>query len=140
MKDRTLDKAFEARQKELERRHISPLQRNTGAVLIILGILCFIVGAFGYMVGDLQVGVFRDFASQVFIAREAAQSAGTKVSGALDMNGDESGVHVFYASYETAGETGVISAMDFEIEETKKSLKGENIQFRSRRRGKAGEA
>ncbi len=129
MKDRTLDKVFKARQKELERRHISPLQRNTGAVLIVLGIFCFIVGAFGYMVGDLQVGVFRDFASQVFIAREAAQSAGTKVSGALDMNGEDSGVHVFYASYETAGETGVVSAMDFEIEETKKSLKGENIQF-----------
>lgn len=129
MKDRTLDKAFAARQKELERRHISPLQRNAGAVLIVLGIICFIVGAFGYMVGDLQVGVFRDFASQVFIAREAAQSAGTKVSGALDMNGEDSGVRVFYASYETAGETGVISAMDFEIEETKKSLKGENLQF-----------
>ena len=129
MKNRTLDKAFEARQKELERRHISPLQRNAGAVLIILGILCMLVGAFGYMVGDLQVGVFRDFASQVFIAREAAQSAGTKVSGALDMNGEDSGVRVFYASYETAGETGAISAMDFEVEETKKSLKGENIQF-----------
>lgn len=129
MKDRTLDKAYKARQKELERRHISPLQRNIGALLIIVGILFLAVGVFGYMVGDLQVGVFREFASQVFIAREAAQSAGTKVSGALDMNGEDSGVHVFYASYETAGETGVINAMDFDVEETKKSLKGENLQF-----------
>ncbi len=129
MKDRTLDKAYKKRQKELERRHISPLQRNVGAALIVLGILFLIVGVFGYMVGDLQVGVFRNFASQVFVAREAAQSAGTKVSGALDMNGEDSGVHVFYAEYETAGETGVINAMDFDVEETKKSLKGENLQF-----------
>lgn len=129
MKDRTLDKAYKARQNELELRHIPPIQRNIGAALIVIGLLFIVVGAFGYMVGDLQVGVFRDFASQVFVAREAAQSAGTKVSGALDMNGADSGVHIFYASYETAGETGVINAMDFDVEETKSSLKGENLQF-----------
>ena len=129
MKDRTLEKAYKARQKELERRHISPVQRRVGLVLVIVGLLCMVVGAFGYMVGDLQVGTFRDYANQVFIAREAAQSAGTKVSGALDMDGEESGVHVFYATYETTTETGVINAMDFDVEETKKSLKGENLQF-----------
>ena len=57
MKDRTLDKAYQKRQKELERRHISPLQRNAGAALIIAGLLFLVVGVFGYMVGDLQVGV-----------------------------------------------------------------------------------
>lgn len=129
MKDRSLDKAYKARQKTLERRHISSNQRIVGAALVLVGILCMIVGLFGYMVGDLQVGVFREYANQVFIAREAAQSAGTKVSGALDLYGDDSGVHVFYAAYDAEDETGVINAMDFEIEETKKSLKGENLQF-----------
>ena len=129
MKERTLEKSWEERQRALERKHISPLQRNVGIALIILGLLFFAVGAFGYMVGDLQIGSFREMANQVFIAREAAQSAGTNVSGALDMHGEESGVHIFYATYETSNETGVISAQDFEIGENKKALKGENLQF-----------
>ena len=129
VKDRTLEKKWKERQRVLERKHISPVQRGAGISLIIIGLLLVAIGAFGYMVGDLQLGAFGDLADQVFIAREAAQSAGAKVSGALDMNGEESGVHVFYATYETANETGVINAMDFEIEESKKALKGENLQF-----------
>ncbi len=129
MKDRTLEKKWKERQLAMERRHISPMQRGVGIALIVLGVLFFAIGAFGYLVGDLQLGPFRDIANQVFIAREAAQSAGVPVSGALDLNGEESGVHVFYAAYETAGETGVISAEEFEVGESKKSLKGEEIQF-----------
>ena len=129
MKERTPEIKWKERQRAMERKHISPLQRGIGILLIIAGLLLFAVGAFGYMVGDLQIGSFRDLASQVFIAREAAQSAGVKVSGALDMNGEESGVHVFCASYETANETGFISAQDFESGESKKPLKGENLQF-----------
>ena len=129
VKDRTLDKTWKERQRAMERKHISKLQRGAGIFLIVLGLLFFAVGAFGYMVGDLQIGSFRDLANQVFIAREAAQSSGTKVSGALDMHGEESGVHMFYATYETSTETGVINAQEFKLGESKKALKGENLQF-----------
>lgn len=129
VKDHGMDKAWKARQRALEKKLISPLQHRIGLFLIIVGALLAATGAFGYMVGDLQVSAFRDLANQVAIAREAAQSSGTKVSGAFDTAGEESGVHVFYAAYETATETGRISAMDFEAGETNKSLKGENLQF-----------
>ena len=77
-----------------ERKLISPTQRRTGLALIILGALIALVGLFGYLVGDWQIAPFADMADQVFIAREVALSAGTGVTGAFDMDGEDSGVHV----------------------------------------------
>jgi len=51
------------------------------------------------------------------------------VTGAFDLNGDESGVRVFYAEYTAGTETGYINAQEFKVEENKKSLKGEGLQF-----------
>ena len=112
-----------------ERRLISPRQRAFGIVLIVLGALVFAVGLLGYMAGDLQVPALSDLAEQVYIAREAAQSAGTSVSGAFDLHGENSGVRVFYAEYAAGAESGFISAQDFEPGEDKSTLKGEGLQF-----------
>lgn len=98
-------------------------------MLIVLGALLAATGLFGYLVGDLQFSAFTDLADQVYAAREAAQSAGTEVTGALDLHGEDSGVRVFYATYETETESGFINAQDFELGEDKKSLKGEGLQF-----------
>ncbi len=98
-------------------------------MLIVLGALLAATGLFGYLVGDLQFSAFTDLADQVYAAREAAQSAGTEVTGALDLHGEDSGVRVFYATYETETESGFVNAQDFELGEDKKSLKGEGLQF-----------
>lgn len=100
-----------------------------GIVLLVLGVLVTTVGLLGWMAGDLQVAAFSDLSDQVYAAREAAQSAGTSVSGAFDLDGENSGAHIFHASFTAGSDSGVISAQDFEIGEGKKSLKGENLQF-----------
>ena len=112
-----------------ERKLISGRQRAVGAVLIVLGLLVFAIGLFGWLAGDMQLPALSGLSDQVYAAREAAQSAGTKVTGAFDVNGEDSGVRVFYAQFEADGETGAISAQDFEQGETRKSLKGEGLQF-----------
>ena len=130
MKQQTADRAWKAQQKRLEQRHISRAQRTGGLLLILLGALIAVVGLFGWLAGDLQFGPLRAISDQVFAAREAAQSTGTKVSGALDLNGENSGVHVFYAEYAAGSEAGSVSAQDFALGESKKSLKGEGgLQF-----------
>ncbi len=129
MKKDTFDQRWRARQHQLEQRHISRRQRVAGIVLIVLGALLAATGLFGYLVGDLQFSAFTDLADQVYAAREAAQSAGTEVTGALDLHGEDSGVRVFYATYETETESGFVNAQDFELGEDKKSLKGEGLQF-----------
>ena len=111
-----------------ERKLISPAQRRTGLALIILGAVIALVGLFGYLAGDWQIAPFADMADQVFIAREVALSAGTGITGAFDMDGEESGVHVYYASLSTA-EDDCINVEEFEIGETKKALKGGSLQF-----------
>ena len=111
-----------------ERKLISPLQRGVGLALIVLGLLIMLVGLFGYLAGDWQIGPFANLTDQVFIAREVATSAGTKVTGAFDMEGEESGMHVFYAALSGADES-VINAEDFDLGETKKALKGGSLQF-----------
>ena len=123
--DRAWNKEVRLKEKQL----ISKRQRVSGIVLIVLGALVLSVGLFGWLAGDMQLSIFGDLADQVYAAREAAQNAGTKVSGALDMAGEESGVHVFYAEYTAGAETGMINAQEFELGETKKSLKGEGLQF-----------
>ncbi len=129
MKKDTFDQRWRARQHQLEQSHISRRQRVAGIVLIVLGALLAATGLFGYLVGDLQFSAFTDLADQVYAAREAAQSAGTEVTGALDLHGEDSGVRVFYATYETETESGFVNAQDFELGEDKKSLKGEGLQF-----------
>ena len=127
--DRAWNKEVRLKEKQL----ISKRQRVSGIVLIVLGALVLSVGLFGWLAGDMQLAVFGDLADQVYAAREAAQSAGTSVTGALDMAGSESGVHVFYAEYTAGAETGYVNAQEFELGETKKSLKGEGLQFPARR-------
>ena len=107
---------------------ISPVQRGIGLVLIILGVLIMLVGLFGYLAGDWQIAPLAWLTDQVFIARENATSSGTQVSGAFDVNGEESGVHIFYAEL-TGSDTAVINVEDFEVGETKKALKGGVLQF-----------
>ena len=127
---RAAEKAWKARQRKLEQRQITRTQRAVGVLLIVLGIVITVTGLFGWLAGDLQFGPLRSLSDQVFAAREAAQSTGTKVSGSLDLNGEDSGVHVFYAEYAAGTETGSVSAQDFELGESKKSLKGEGgLQF-----------
>ena len=112
-----------------EQKLISNGQRIAGLVLIILGILVMGVGLFGWLVGDMQLEVFSTLTDQVYAARETAANAGTGVTGAFDLNGDESGVRVFYAEFTAGTETGFVNAQEFEIDENKKALKGEGLQF-----------
>lgn len=100
-----------------------------GVLLIVLGVLVFAVGLFGYLAGDLQLSSLSWLSDQVYAARDAAQSAGTAVTGAFDLYGEDSGVRVFYATYAAGEESEAISAQDFELGEDKGSLKGEGLQF-----------
>lgn len=75
-----------------QRKLISPLQRDAGLALIILGLLIMLVDLFGYLAGDWQLGPFADLTDQVFIAREVATSAGTRVMVAFDMDGKENSI------------------------------------------------
>ena len=125
----TAQRAYKTEMRSREQRLISKGQRTTGLVLIILGTLIMLVGLFGWLAGDMQLDVFSSLTEQVYAARETAANAGTKVTGAFDLNGDESGVRVFYAEYAAGTETGYINAQEFKIEENKKSLKGEGLQF-----------
>ena len=109
-----------------ERKLISKAQRGVGLGLIIAGVLIGLVCMFGYLAGYWQIAPFADMTDQVFIAREVALSAGTGITGAFDMDGEESGVHVYYASL---SEDDAINVEDFDTGETKKALKGGSLQF-----------
>ena len=100
----------------------------TGVVLIIIGVLVMLVGFFGYLAGDWQISPLMWMTDQVFIAREVANSTGTGVTGAFDMDGEESGLHIYRAELSGA-DTSVISVEDFEPGETKKAMKGGSLQF-----------
>lgn len=115
--------------RQKERQLISKRQRVSGIVLIVLGALVLTVGLFGWLAGDMQLSALAPLSQQVYAAREAAQSAGTSVTGAFDLNGDESGMRVFYAEYEAGAEKGYVNAQEFEVGESKKALKGEGLQF-----------
>lgn len=121
--------SWKRKEKLRERQLISSRQRAVGVLLIVLGVLVFAVGLFGYLAGDLQLSSLSWLSDQVYAAREAAQSAGTAVTGAFDLYGEDSGVRVFYATYAAGEESGAISAQDFELGEDKGSLKGEGLQF-----------
>lgn len=123
------DRAFKKAMRAHERRLISKRQRVSGLVLIVLGILFLSVGLFGWLVGDMQLASLSTLTEQVYAARETAQSAGTGVFGAFDLDGEDSGARIFYAEYTSGEEKGSINAQDFKIEENKKSLKGEGLQF-----------
>lgn len=111
-----------------EKQLISKPQRITGTVLIVLGVLVLLVGLFGWLAGDMQLAALNELTDQVYAAREAAQSAGTGVTGAFDLNGDDSGVHLYYAEYAAGESAGYINAGEFEVGQSKKSLKGEGLQ------------
>ncbi len=119
---------FRNSEKLKESRLISPAQRITGLMLIVVGVLVMLVGCFGYLAGDWQIEPLMWMTDQVFIAREVATSAGTKVTGAFDMDGEESGMHVFRAELSGADES-VISVEAFDLGESKKALKGGSLQF-----------
>jgi len=123
------DRAFRKELRTHEQKLISKRQRVIGLVLIVLGVLILSVGLFGWLAGDMQLAAFATLTDQVYAARETAQSAGTKVTGAFDLDGDNSGMRVFYAEYSAGAETGYVNAQEFKIEENKKSLKGEGLQF-----------
>ena len=112
-----------------EKRLITPRQKRVGMALILLGTLILLIGVLGYLAGDLQLPVFADLAEQVYIARDVASDTGSSVSGCFDLNGDDSGVHIFGASYTSDTESGTISAEDFDLGESKKALKGDGLQF-----------
>lgn len=118
-----------------EKRLISPRQKRTGVVLIVLGALILLTGILGYLVGDLQLPMFAELADQVYIARQVAADTGSSVSGCFDLNGEDSGVRIFSASFVTGApgqegyEADAISAQDFELGESKKALKSETLQF-----------
>lgn len=114
--------------KAKERKLISPVQRGIGLALIVVGLLVMLVGLFGYLAGDWQIAPLSWMTDQVFIARENATSSGTKVTGAFDMDGEESGVHVFYATLSGSDEA-VLDVGEFEMGETKKALKSGALQF-----------
>jgi len=122
---RAYKKAVRAHEQKL----ISKRQRIGGMVMLVLGIILLAVGLIGWMIGDLQVAAFAPLTEQVYAARETAASAGIGVSGCFDLNGEDSGVRVFYAEYKCGEEAGYVNAQDFKIEENKKSLKGEGLQF-----------
>lgn len=123
------DRAYKQALRNRERKLISKKQRISGLVLIVLGVLVMAVGLFGWLAGDMQLAALAPLTDQVYAARETAQNAGTDVTGAFDLNGEDSGVRVFYAEYTAGAETGYVNAQEFEIEENKKSLKGEGLQF-----------
>lgn len=123
--DRAFKKAMRARERQL----ISKRQRVSGTVLIVLGSIILTVGLLGWLMGDMQLAAFSSLTKQVYAARETAQSAGIGVTGAFDLNGENSGARVFYAEYSTDVKTGYVNAQEFEIGETKKSLKGDGLQF-----------
>jgi hypothetical protein len=126
---KTAQRAYAKEMRIREQKLISKGQRIAGLVLIILGALIMGVGLFGWLVGAMQLEVFSELSDQVYAARETASNAGTDVTGAFDLNGDDSGVRVFYAEYTAGAEAGYINAQEFEIQENKKSLKGEGLQF-----------
>ena len=73
MKANPADLSWSHRESLRERQLISPRQRAVGVVLIVLGVLVFGVGLFGYMAGDLQVSSLSWLSDQVYAAQEAAQ-------------------------------------------------------------------
>ncbi len=62
-------------------------KKMAAAILIALGVLLLAVGAYGYLVGDLQAQMF-DFPkvrSEVMLARKIAQNEGTTITGAMGL-------------------------------------------------------
>ena len=92
MKTEMVGLSWKHKEKLRERQLISSRQRAVGVLLIVLGVLVFAVGLFGYLAGDLQLSSLSWLSDQVYAAREAAQSAGTAVTGAFDLYGEDSGV------------------------------------------------
>ena len=104
-----------------ERKLISKRQRIGAVVLLVVGAILLTVGMAGWLMGDLQLAAFSTLTEQVYAARETAASAGTGVTGAFDLDGENSGVRVFYAESVNGTETGYVNAQDFAIEENKKA-------------------
>lgn len=116
-----------------KRRRISTSQRVIGWVLVALGVLVLAVGLFGMLAGDWQLAALSDMADQVYAARETAQNAGTAVTGAFDLNGEDSGVHIYYADLKStediSGDDAVLNANDLSVGESKKALKAGTLQI-----------
>lgn len=120
-----MDRTAEIRKidwKAKERKLISPAQRRTGKVLIIIGVLAALAGLFGTLASDWQVSIFSGMTAQVYAARENAISAGTDITGAFDMDGEESGVHIYYAVLE-GSDNDVLNVQELEEGTSKKAVK-----------------
>lgn len=76
MKTEMVGLSWKRKEKLRERQLISSRQRAVGVLLIVLGVLVFAVGLFGYLAGDLQLSSLSWLSDQVYAARDAAQSAG----------------------------------------------------------------
>ncbi len=117
----------------VRKKRISRRQKACGWVLIAAGALVMCVGVLGYLAQDLQIAAFSEWMSQVYRAREAAQSGGTAITGAFDTHGDESGMHIYAAAFrEGQGadeQTDRLAADSFEPGETKKALKSDTLQI-----------
>ena len=111
-----------------EKRLIKPVHRRIGIVLYVVGALLMAVGLFGMLAGDWQLSAFSTLADQVYAAREAAQSAGTGITAAFDLNGEDSGVHIYYAEL-SGTDNDVLNVQDFEAGQSKKALKASTLQF-----------
>lgn len=73
--------------------HAGPVRHGRGTktasiLLWIFGGLLVLVGLFGYLAGDLQVPALQSIASDVYAARDVAQSAGLPVTGQLHLFGE----------------------------------------------------
>jgi ABC-type sugar transport systems, permease components len=57
-------------------------------VLLIIGAIITLIGVYGYMMGDLQVGALQPLATQVYEARAVAQNAAMPVVGSITLFGN----------------------------------------------------
>ena len=110
------------------KKRISITQRVIGWLLIALGLIVGTIGVLGYLAQDLQLAAFAPWVAQVERAREAAQNAGSGITGAFDEHGDQSGIRIYRAALTEAGrEPDLFSADDAKPGESKKSLKAGSI-------------
>lgn len=74
--------------KAIERRHIKPMQKNAGTVLIFLSVLVIALGVMAYVINDVQPAAFEHIFGKVGQARLTAQNEGTKLSGSVQLWGE----------------------------------------------------
>lgn len=78
---------------------LPPLKRKkrtaaASLALMVLGVFVLLIGAFGYMMGDLQIAFLQPLAKEVYAARAVAQNAGQAVKGTARLLGE--GFHLLF--------------------------------------------